>query len=505
MKRTLVPMAGLFTLFAVAAQAESAGAVYTQTNAASGNSVVMLSRSGDGTLAAPRYFPTGGLGAGASLGSQGSVTLADNGHWLFVVNAGSNDISTFSIDSDGSPALRSRTLSGGVMPISVTVHGDTVFVLNAGGTPNITGFDLSRNGDLTPIPGAARNLQGAGPAEVLFDDHGEQLVVTDKTSNQLEVFEFDDGKLHARQVAASSGLVPFGFAFAHRDVLVVSEATGSAVSSYRLDDGRLTPISASIPDTQRAACWVVVTRNGKFAYVANAQTSTVSAYSVAPNGSLTLLAAIAGSTPAGTGPTDLALSRSSTQPLLARLRNHLGIPSLRSRRARQHRSRNGIAKNHRRLGRPIKSYKNTKGASIYLPQEAPGSSSHLHCAHKERGAFQARMMIRRFAISVPIASSGGILAPRPCKALYPPPIVTVLSRRTVTWNRLSPGSKLNTTPLVAFVNTVGTGKVLLVFPPHVHRPATMKSRAHRDHGHPQRDARFVFRRRSFPRCGRRHR
>jgi 6-phosphogluconolactonase (cycloisomerase 2 family) len=113
-------------------------------------------------------------------------------------------------------------------------------------------------------------------------------------------------------VAASSGQIPFGFAFAHRDVVIVSEAAGSSASSYQLRNGHLIPISAAVANTQRAACWLVTTNNGRFAYTANAQSASISSYSVAPDGSLALLAAVAGATPAGTAPIDLALSRNSS-------------------------------------------------------------------------------------------------------------------------------------------------------------------------------------------------
>src|SRR5918996_4111180 len=65
--------------------------VYTMTNAASGNEVVVLQGSSIDSLS-QTTFSTGGLGSGSGLGSQGAVILSDNHRWLFVVNAGSNDV-----------------------------------------------------------------------------------------------------------------------------------------------------------------------------------------------------------------------------------------------------------------------------------------------------------------------------------------------------------------------------------------------------------------------------
>jgi 6-phosphogluconolactonase len=294
----------------------ASGAVYTMANAAGPNAVVVFSRASNGTLVQTQSVLTGGTGTGAGLGSQGSIALSSDGRWLLAVNAGSNDVTVFSIAGTELTPV-STVLSGGVMPISVTVHSDTVFVLNAGGTPNITGFHLTNAGVLVPIPSVQKVLTGTGPAEVSFNLDGSLVAVTEKTSNTIVVFSIDSGKLIGPFISASSGQEPFGFAFGPHNLLLVSEAVngapnGSTVSSYQADSGGgLRLITASLPTTQTAACWLVVTGNGRFAYTDNTGSSTVSSLAVAPDGSLALLDGTAGSTPAGTSPIDLALSAGS--------------------------------------------------------------------------------------------------------------------------------------------------------------------------------------------------
>lgn len=290
------------------AHAQSAGAVYSQTNSPAGNAVVAFPRSDEGTLGSPVLYPTGGFGTGAGLGSQGAVAVTNDGHWVLAVNAGSNDVTVFAATERGL-IWRSSVLSGGVRPTSLTTHGDVVFVLNAGDAPNIAGFRLSHDGNLMAMPSAIAPVQGTAPAEVAFDDHGEMLIVTNRTSNTLDVFEYGGG-LRYLYSAPSAGGTPFGFAFAHNDMVVVSEAGSGSSSSYKLSGERLRVISPAVSDTQRAACWLVVSNDGKLAYVANAQSRSISVYSVEPDGSLQLLAAAAGSTPANA--VDLALSRNST-------------------------------------------------------------------------------------------------------------------------------------------------------------------------------------------------
>jgi 6-phosphogluconolactonase (cycloisomerase 2 family) len=112
-------------------------------------------------------------------------------------------------------------------------------------------------------------------------------------------------------------VTPFGFSFGHDDVLIVSDADGGpaatgAVSTYSVDDdGKIAVITPALGDTQKAACWLVVPRNGRFAYTTNAASNSISSYRVSEDGYLTLRDAVAVSTGAGTTPTDMALSDNS--------------------------------------------------------------------------------------------------------------------------------------------------------------------------------------------------
>ncbi|MGH9454050.1 MAG: beta-propeller fold lactonase family protein, partial [Terriglobia bacterium] len=67
----------------------------------------------------------------------------------------------------------------------------------------------------------------------------------------------------------------------------------------------------SIGDTQTAPCWVVVTNNGRLAFLSNTGTGTISSYRVAAGGTLTLLSAVAGSTGANNAPIDMSMSANS--------------------------------------------------------------------------------------------------------------------------------------------------------------------------------------------------
>ena len=302
------------------ASEEKAGAIYVQTNALAGNAIAIFRRNADGTLNAGDIVSTGGLGTGSGLGSQGAVLLSKNGRWLFAVNAGSNEISAFSVKGQ-TLKLAGKVSSGGVQPISLSSYEDVLYVLNAGAAGNITGFNVGREGELTPLPGSTRPLSnngvGAapGPAQVQFSREGEWLVVTEKGSNLLLVYPVDDdGIAGAPRTFPSAGTTPFGFAIDKRDHVLVSEAFGgapnrSAMSSYDLEEGGLSVISPSVGTLQTAACWVVVTKNGKYAYTTNTGSSNISGYRVGKDGRLTLLSADGITGVTGGGPIDADFSR----------------------------------------------------------------------------------------------------------------------------------------------------------------------------------------------------
>jgi 6-phosphogluconolactonase len=302
---------------ATGAMANSPRAVYTLTNDPAGNAVKVFDRSGDGSLSPGGEFATGGTGTGAGLGNQSALVL--DGRRLFAVNAGSDSISSFRVSSHGLELIDTDP-SGGDQPISLTVHDGLLYVLNAGGAGDITGHRISSHGALSPLVGSTRPLSGAGtgPAQVSFDPNGETLVVTEKNTNLIDTYEVDrhTGLASGPNLQASAGATPFGFAFDRRGHLIVSEAFGgapdqSAVSSYAVEDGMIDAISPSVATTETAACWIVVTENGRFAYTSNTGSGSISGYRLRHDGRLTLLDADGETGLTGPGPIDMALTGNS--------------------------------------------------------------------------------------------------------------------------------------------------------------------------------------------------
>lgn len=216
-------------------------------------------------------------------------------------------------------------------PTSIALHGNVLYVLNAqrincdpGTGANITGFRVSDDGSLTPIPGSTQSLSGVTPsgcAQVAFNPKGDVLTVTEVEANVIDSFTVDSaGVAHGPIVNSnlpSQG--PFGTTYTNHSVLLATENFQAGpglggLASYAVGGGgTLTRRSPTVGNGQTDTCWVVNTENGKYAYVTSAFSGFVSSYKVGDDGSLALLNPTAGVVgPAGSvGGLDETLSGNS--------------------------------------------------------------------------------------------------------------------------------------------------------------------------------------------------
>jgi 6-phosphogluconolactonase len=308
------------------ATASAAPGVYTLANQTAGNQVMTFRRGENGNLTRDNEYATGGTGTSAGLGSQGALAWDKKTQRFFSVNAGNHTVSMMALDKDGVMSTLSTIDSGGTKPISVTVHGDAVYVLNYGNvnaTPvngNITGFKITGN-DLVAIAGSTRALSGTGdvhPTDLVFTPDGKFLVVAERfgplaaQTGQLDVYAVTNGVAQPGTFVHGAGNQPFAIDFSPEGFMLVAEvgdatATGSSASSYSISStGVLTPITSALPTHQGAACWIVAA--GGFAYIANTATSTITGLVVSPTGQLALHEASGITAASGTTPIDLAVS-----------------------------------------------------------------------------------------------------------------------------------------------------------------------------------------------------
>jgi 6-phosphogluconolactonase (cycloisomerase 2 family) len=293
-----------------------AGAVFVMSDNLSANTVVAFDRGANGGLHQAAAYRTGGLG-GQLVGSvvdhtasQGALALDRASGLLYAVNAGSDTVTVFDVHGDRL-SKRQVISSGGAFPVSIAVHGNLVYLLNARDGGSIQGY-LRLGRTLVKVPGWHRPL-GLDPAatpefthtpgQIAFTPDGSRLVVTTKAgSNAIDVFHVDRrrGPSATPVVNVEAGTVPFAVTFDAGGHLVVAEAGTNAVATFAVNrDNTLTPL-ATASTGQAATCWIVGT-NGAV-YAGNAGSGNLSGYRVAHGGSLTSLGTFA----TGAGQVDVA-------------------------------------------------------------------------------------------------------------------------------------------------------------------------------------------------------
>jgi 6-phosphogluconolactonase (cycloisomerase 2 family) len=330
-----ISMLGAVPVFAAApamSSTDSAGAVYIMSNSPSGNQILVYNRAADGSLAYAGSFATGGSGSGVGttvppdpLGSQNSVLLSPDGQWLFAVNAGSNEVSSFKV-MPGSLSLADKVSSGGSYPVSLTYSEGLLYVLNAAGDGSISGFKVQNNGRLKALKGSTRSLHAAtpamgaqpqileSPAEVGFSPDGNFLVITDKGGvsgvGKIDVFKVNKGLPSGSYMTTqTAGAVPFDFTFDRYGHLVAVDASTGSVTSYTINHNGSLSVNSVAFTGQAATCWV--TSRGGNIYTDNTGSGTLSGFTPSHAGGLTPVTAssIVGTAGAGTLPLDIGMSR----------------------------------------------------------------------------------------------------------------------------------------------------------------------------------------------------
>jgi 6-phosphogluconolactonase len=335
------------------------GFVFSQSNNPKANSVYVFKRTSNGMITLSQTVNTGGKGTPHQqpfglpiVDSQDSLVVSPNDTLLFVVNSGDNTVSSFRIAAGGIK-LADIKPSGGILPISLAVHGNVLYVLDAL-SGNVMGYHFSATGTLTPIVGSAQPLSVVGPngvaADIGFNPSGSLLLVTMRylpltkgTSGQpglIDTFPVAaDGSVGPALQTTAATPLPFGFRFLPSGIMVDtgagrvdtpndsppalgdgSQLNGSLQTYSLASNGKLTPIS-NTASGGRAACWVALTPDDRYAFVTNTLSATaahpapghpigtgqsgLARYAVASNGNLTFLGNV--NTGPGT-PTDVAVS-----------------------------------------------------------------------------------------------------------------------------------------------------------------------------------------------------
>jgi uncharacterized protein (TIGR03000 family) len=294
-----------------AEKAAKAGFIYTLTNDARQNAVAAFLQAEDGSLirVSGSPFLTGGKGlTGGDIDEQGAIRI--HGEFVLAVNPGSDTVAVLRKSPDGqlTPVPGSPFPSGGSTPLSLSVHGDLVYVANQAppfarpkSAPNIAGFRLGTDSKLTPLDQATITFpEGHGPAQVEFSPDGKTVLVTsgfqDEQTSRIHAYKVQaDGRLREGpgsplQPQGASGVVGFSWD-PHGQHVYVSNFRGSAVIVFDVDPETAALKQRGGPhgDQEKAACWTVLSSDGRTLYVANFVSNSISAFDIQPEGTLKLL------------------------------------------------------------------------------------------------------------------------------------------------------------------------------------------------------------------------
>lgn len=294
------------------------GAVYAMDNSATNNTIVAYDRAEDGTLTLIGSTSTNGQGTGPNnvvpgpggvtfdpLASNYSLIMSENNDFVFAVNAGSNEITSFRVNDDRSLTLTSRVNTEGVDPISLATLGNAVYVASVNGAPGvIEGFTFDAEGNLTQIANSTRELTGR-PTTIIFSENGEYLIANEIGAGRLQVFGVDGINLtetpntftYTDILAGRNNPNPFGLDTYSTDgdqFLVVGEARvftadgvlapqDSSISTLQISQGGgLEFVSRDVQvDGGIASCWVQINDDDNLAIVTNTNNNSVSSFSLA--------------------------------------------------------------------------------------------------------------------------------------------------------------------------------------------------------------------------------
>jgi 6-phosphogluconolactonase (cycloisomerase 2 family) len=300
---------GTFTTYAQTSN------VYINTNEKQ-NKIIHFECRKDGKLVEIEKVNTGGEGTGGykpitgeasapdPLISDGALKISKDHRWLFVVNAGSNSISSFRIESNGKLKLADTKSTNGKVPCSLAFNdkSNVLYVLHSYGPDQIKLFKVDE-GKLHLMDESYSINYGAFtdrlPSSILLSPDGKYLITSilynqiirdqhhkikkvvaanEDTKDGLMVFPvMEKGTLGTVVMNSSGGAGPFGSRFLHNSNthFVTTLDDGNGVVFNRLDANgsvkKLSSAKAEISNAVGAAglCWVSISADNKYAYVSS--------------------------------------------------------------------------------------------------------------------------------------------------------------------------------------------------------------------------------------------
>jgi 6-phosphogluconolactonase (cycloisomerase 2 family) len=261
-------------------------------NAGSNDVAAFAVDPGNGTLTATAGSS---VAAGTNPRALALYTAVDGGYgppiitdYLYVANAGSDDLSVFRIDSDtGVPTpLSPASYPAGASPSALMIDrsGPFLYAANSGGSNGISGFTITGSGGLTPIAGSPFPSSG-GVSVLALGGDGQFLYAAIASGGAATIVGFNVDP----NTGALTALPDFPLALPSCRYIVADQAGvylyaagGTNVFGYRIDQktGALDPLPGSPVGVGAEADTLSVDPTNQFLYVANGSARTVTGFAL---------------------------------------------------------------------------------------------------------------------------------------------------------------------------------------------------------------------------------
>jgi 6-phosphogluconolactonase (cycloisomerase 2 family) len=271
---------------------------------------LFVATQGDSSVSAYTVdLAAGTISANGNSVATGSVpsamVLAPSGSALFIANKGTNDISSYSVKSDGTLTAGATTPTGGMTPLSMAMDsaGHFLFVANQGlqidpASGTISVFAV-QDATLTAVAGspfvvaAPGASSGTGPTGVAVTPDGKFLYVSNQFDGTVTSFSVDASGVLTRGLVVPVGTAPSALAVTPNGGFLYV-ANSSTVSGFAIcnqvvtscndptaPDGVLTALTGSPFSSGLGPVFIVAAPSGKFLFVVDRLSNQVSQYKIA--------------------------------------------------------------------------------------------------------------------------------------------------------------------------------------------------------------------------------
>ncbi|HKI26316.1 MAG TPA: beta-propeller fold lactonase family protein [Candidatus Sulfotelmatobacter sp.] len=224
-------------------------------------------------------------------------------HFVYVATPAANQIAAYREDPNSGilTALAGSPIPAGNGVEAIAFHPSKKFLYAANSLESdISIFSVSPFGVITEkIPAGGRTPVrpgGTNPKFLAIDAAGNFLYVGNIASNNISVFSIDVSSGLLTQIQGSPfpiGMTPLNLALAPSGNVLYVTGSGfgpqGIIQIFSLSNGVLSPIEGPLVQPGRSPVGLVIDPTGSFLYTANVQDNTVSGYTIAANGSLTLI------------------------------------------------------------------------------------------------------------------------------------------------------------------------------------------------------------------------